>query len=526
MKKNIIILFSLILMFSSCDQDLLDIQELGVVSESSYYKTDDDALSAITVVYQEMLDAFMADFFLKNLLADDVYCGGGSRGDRTYYEALNAYNFSADNQTVEDAFSAYYQVIKYANVVIENFPEDSETNTDAKDICRAEAKLARAWAHMQLTALWGTPPLIDHVLSNSDEYKQPNSTQEELWGFIITDLTEAATVLPSKTDVSEQVVRFTKGAALSLKGKAEVLSGDYSAAKSTLKEVINSGLYGLVSDMSTLFNGQGDFCAESILEMNKVWNATSWSFNSLHLYTNPRADNIYLPTILYGRGYGFMNPTADFYTAFKAHDGESSHRINSWIKTWEQMLDMEYSGDNGLIASYIYAHEGYFDWKMACRAEDVPSASWGYYSSANKKYMRYAEVLLLYAEACAQDGDSDGSGLAALNEVQGRAGSPLTALSLENIKEEMRFELWMEGTRFIDLVRWGDAATTLAEQGAYIPTFDGVDGEGNYIVDTDRFTNNTYGFVSNKHELLPFPAAEIISNSNITQNPGWSSESE
>ncbi len=521
MKKHTILLLALVLGLVSCNQDLLNIDEKGVVEESDYYATDDDALSAITVVYNTMKSAYVPDFYIKNLLSNDAYCGGGSKGDRSDLEQLNEFSFSADNSNIKTAFSNYYQVIKYANVVIEKFPEDSETNTDVKDQCRAEAKMARAWAHLQLTMLWGTPPLVDHVLSSSDDYKQPNSAPEVMWNFIMTDLTEAAAVLPSKSSMNEEVVRFTKEAALSLKGKAQIFSGDYAGAKTTLKKVIDSGLYGLVSDMTTLFNKKGDYCEESMIEMNNVWDASNWNFSLFHLFTNPRADKMYIPSISYARGYGFFNPTDDFYNSFIEHDGDS-HRLNSWIRTWDQMMDMEYANDqSGLKASFIYAHEGYFDFKYFTYADEVPAGGWGYYCEANFKYMRYAEVLLLYAEVCVEAGDSDGSGLAALNEIQSRAGAPETELTLENVKKESRYELWLEGTQYVNLVRWGDAATELADQGAYIPNFKGVAEDGSYIVDKSQYVNTYYGFKSNKHELLPFPEAETIVNSNIVQNPGW-----
>ena len=85
---------------------------------------------------------------------------------------------------------------------------------------------------------------------------------------------------------------------------------------------------------------------------------------------------------------------------------------------------------------------------------------------------------------------------------------------MEDIKNEKRLELWMEGTRFQDLVRWGDAASVLADQGQKIPVFDGVSV-------TYPYTNSTYGFKAGKHELLPFPEHEMNVNKNIQQNPGW-----
>ena len=134
--------------------------------------------------------------------------------------------------------------------------------------------------------------------------------------------------------------------------------------------------------------------------------------------------------------------------------------------------------------------------------------------------MRYAEVLLLFAEACAVAGD-DGSGLAALNKVQARAGAPLTSLTLQNVKDEKRFELYLEGCRFVDLVRWGDAATALAGHYENVPEF-ALDENGVGTVYWRPYnTGKTFGYKSGKNELYPFPYSELQVNENLQQNPGY-----
>ena len=128
--------------------------------------------------------------------------------------------------------------------------------------------------------------------------------------------------------------------------------------------------------------------------------------------------------------------------------------------------------------------------------------------------MRYAEVLLLASEACLQSGDQTGA-LNYINQIRTRAKLPLlTSLTLNDIKKEKQLELCVEQVRFQDLVRWGDAATVLANQGNKVPIFDGTNI-------TYPYTNDTYGFKAGKHELLPFPEHEMGVNKNLVQNPGW-----
>ena len=145
---------------------------------------------------------------------------------------------------------------------------------------------------------------------------------------------------------------------------------------------------------------------------------------------------------------------------------------------------------------------------------EVIENSFGFATKTNFRVMRYAEVLLMAAEACLLSND-EGSALNYINQIRLRAQlSPLSEVTMEDIKNEKRLELWMEGTRFQDLVRWGDAATVLANQGQQIPVFNGTNVSYPY-------TNTTYGFKAGKHELLPFPEHEMNVNKNIQQNPGW-----
>ena len=155
-----------------------------------------------------------------------------------------------------------------------------------------------------------------------------------------------------------------------------------------------------------------------------------------------------------------------------AYDGANSARRKAWIKSYDEVLyEMPYTSDadcptqaakeadrnRGIIAADgLYGNVGYFMWKHLYRVEDQTPTNeiqW------NLCLMRYAEVLLMYAEACAMTSDPDGSGLAALKKVNTRAQSatPVTTLDMATVKTEKYLEMWLDGTRFQDLVRWGDA---------------------------------------------------------------------
>ncbi|MBQ0044162.1 MAG: RagB/SusD family nutrient uptake outer membrane protein, partial [Bacteroidales bacterium] len=140
---------------------------------------------------------------------------------------------------------------------------------------------------------------------------------------------------------------------------------------------------------------------------------------------------------------------------------------------------------------------------------------------------RYAEVLLLYAEACAMTNDNDG--LQYLNAIQDRAGAPRTSLTMENVKKEKMFEMYQEGVRYEDLVRWGDAVKELGANGSYVPNFQDEFWLSNetkphhaVLNEADAYYNGSNcGFKAGKNELMPYPFGELSINENIEQNPGW-----
>lgn len=200
------------------------------------------------------------------------------------------------------------------------------------------------------------------------------------------------------------------------------------------------------------------------------------------------------------------------YDAFVAMEGENGYRLNSTIRSASQMTALGISIQPG---ANMVGHEGYFMWKNRALKEDcIYDAS--YFQALqyiNLRVMRYAEVLLMAAEAHVQSGNSS-KALNYINQIRTRAQLPsLTSVTLDDVKKEKRLELCLENVRFQDLVRWGDAETVMGNQGKQIPSYSagGVAFE---------FDNSTYGFKA-KHKLLPIPRKEIELNPNMVQNDNW-----
>lgn len=164
---------------------------------------------------------------------------------------------------------------------------------------------------------------------------------------------------------------------------------------------------------------------------------------------------------------------------------------------------------------------GYVSGKWMCWAENHIDMTWAGFKM-NTCLMRYAETLLLGAEANLMAGDN-AKALDYINQIRAHAGEPLLgSVSLEDIKMEKRLELCVEGTRFQDLVRWGDAYEALKDQGKRIGYYGYLDpSKPDEITLQYRIEQPEAGFRQGKNELLPFPNDEIVNNPNCTQNPGY-----
>ncbi|MDD4480724.1 MAG: RagB/SusD family nutrient uptake outer membrane protein, partial [Bacteroidales bacterium] len=457
MKKYIIPILLLTLGLTSC-QKLLEIDQKGVISTDSFYQTDDDAESALVAAYEKaMLGIVRHNEYIYSPYnailtypADDIYAAGSNYGDNDFLAALNEFRQDINNQCISNMYKGFYSAIYGANLVIDNF----EYGTSAvKDRCISEARVIRAFSHMMLAILWGTPPIVDHVLTGADRPGNSES-QEAVLRWAAAECIDAAKYLDERQSTGDKAgaVRITKGAAYAFAGKALLFAKDYAAAKTELKKVISSGKYALVpgNRIGENFHVAGDGNEEKVFEFNQVYNSSIglWSgriqrstWMQVQLW-NWRADRLGgTPTHLFGGGWGGINPTGAFAEALIANDGFNSYRRKAWIATYDEVLyEMPYTSDKdcptredkekdpyrGIIEPVgLYGHEGYFHLKLIAAASDIKE---GMYSDTNFLIMRYAEVLLMYAECCAHTNDNDG--LQYLNMVQQRAGSQTVSTSL------------------------------------------------------------------------------------------------
>lgn len=497
-----------------CNDDL-KIDEHGVLSYDTYYKTDDEAETAVSTLYLKLRSMEYNYKMLKNMLSDDVWAGGGGRGDNAQLEALNEFTFDAGQDFLKSVFQSYYGIIYTANVALTHIPDESAVQKQM----RAEAKVFRAFAYFELISMWGTPPLVDHELQAS-EYNQPNGSQEALWALVNNDLTEAISSgsLTEKSGIDDNTnYRVTKQFAQALLGKAYLWQKNYAEAANQLNAVISSGLYGLYQgnyDDIMSFDHKNN--RESMFESNRVDDSQNvWDNQSVYqLMVGWRTDcmSISSDADVYSVGWGFCCPRKSLYDAFVADEGKDGYRLNLTMKTYAQMVAL----GNTVNSGKTVINEGFFSWKNRTRKGQVPAAGYGFTDINNIRWMRYAEVLLLAAEANFQAGHQD-LATKEVNEIRTRAKlASKASVTMDDIMTEKRLELCFETVRYQDLIRWGLGSQFMADQGSNCPT---LDSNGNVTYKSYN-TEGKYGF-KDRNNLLPFPSTEINLNANITQNPNW-----
>ena len=534
-------LAALVLATGAC-QNNLDIPQKSVLSSEDYYThaTADEAEALIASVYKlywggrdvTCVNGIEKMLFL-NSLDDDHYPGGGSFADATYqFQEAGNYNVTSADTAPKIMYKGVYSVIYHCNLILEKIPETSDARINR---VKAEANFLRALAMFDAVRWWGTPPLADHLLTQ-DEYYQPNTPTDESIAWILAQMKDAASKLPPIAGKGLQEAfgaRLSKHAALAFRGKVGLWYGQQTndkkmlqEAAADLNEVIQSGLYGLVEDMFILERPMGDFCEEYLFEHNSADNDgfPGNPQNDLrHMWTG-WPDGLVAPNDIY-TGWGWNAVSGDFGRFLEAHEGGiEKPRFKSTIHTYEQVLAMDYPEGKtpGVLPKGICHNEGYFTYRgIAFLSDFYDIPGFWKYSRTNAAMLRYAEVLLLYAEAkFLLDNDADGSGLAALNEVRRRAQIPeVSALTYQIIKDERRAELFYEQERFFDLVRWGDAPEALKNKGKKLYKFYGYKpGTTEWNIEVIDGTGSGW---QDKYKLLPFPFEQTSANPNLKQNPGW-----
>ena len=492
----------------SCSSDFTEVAPVGVLESTTFFNSEKNTEEALIGLYDLMQFNNGVDwssaFFIKVLPGDEANAGGGNATDQTQLQNIDDYaNISVSNPSLESVWSKYYKTIALANTIIEKVEAGNLSN---KKFALAEAKFMRAWCYFELTTMWGAVPLrlVNPTSISAEAFAIPKSSRAAIYTQVKADLVDAIAGLPDKTAVKYNF-RVSKGAAQALMGKVLVFEGKTLLAIPYLEAVINNPAHDLETDVSKVWLKDSEFGIESLFEIGYIstsandWGNFNWSGrteSNIHVQLmGPRGDGFFNLTgtgLL--NGWGFNLPTSKILTAFDA-----AGDVNRKAAT--VMSEAELNAFGGSLTGSPWDYEGGIRTKYATRSSETSSggvAELNY--GTNWRLFRYAEVLLLAAEAYNKEGQ-DGNARIELNKIRKRAGlvdvpDSVTGTNLFNaIVNEKFLELAFEGQRFWDLVRWGRASSELSSKG-----------------------------YTSRNDLYPIPASEIAKNKALTiadQNPGY-----
>jgi tetratricopeptide (TPR) repeat protein len=443
---------------------------------------------------------------LSDLAADDGVPVGGGYSDRPEYWDFHEFELTSENSAVLNYWIRNYYGIYRANIVINEIP----LQTPNMDLYRAEAKFLRSYFYSELVKCFGNIAFYSKNLTPT-EYRPANVDKSVVYAQIEKDLQEAIQVLPKKSDQTRaEYTRASKGAAQALLGKVYLYEKKYDDAASMLNEVITSGEYGLCPVYDSLFKTSEEFGIESVFEIpySTYVHGAIWGGNGREIEGNIDAQQsgpreLALGNLMLG-GWGFDMIDSSLIDAFDAQ-GDVVRKYGTGIGP--EFFKKEIT-DPAIIARDLNGN-GFPDDKEKDEWTgwyQIKRTTWVGYNDTknndisygtNERIIRFADVLLMYAEAMNRKSSPDDSkALTAVNQVRARAKlNPISSTGnqlFEDIKIERRLELGMEGHRYWDVVRWGDGKKTFG-----------------YL-----------GFVEGKYELWPIPQTEI-GQSNLVQNPGY-----
>ncbi len=476
----------------SCE-DFLEREKLGEETFDVYFNSEEKAVHSVTAAYSDVKDyrfGWTLWAFGETLSDNAVY--SGSDADNAGFELLKNFNGTPDMHYVTNKWRLCYRGINKASQAIEgiaSMDDDLFSSVGFKNRLIAEARFLRAFFHYELVRAFGRVPVVDHWVQSASE-KIGQSEIDDVYAFIIDELTMAAEDLPLKSEYADaDLGRVTRGTAHAYLAKANMYVENWEAARDWAMEVIKSDEYDLDPDFAHIFSFEGEHGVESIFEIVYHDSETeSGAFtnngNFQTLFMLPR-------NITYG--YGINQPTQDLFEAFESQGDEI--RRDATLLTTDEVFEIELadlyaaletaeeSGDPEAIADaeadleegkdrLTFNRTGFYNEKMYVSPENRSSQIRN--NANNIRLMRYADVLLIYAEACAHTNAED-EAREKLNWVRDRAGlEDVTATGqalLEAIYAERRLELAGENDRYHDLIRLNkaDKLTGWSESRKYWP---------------------------------------------------------
>ncbi|OAV74608.1 SusD family protein [Bacteroidales bacterium Barb7] len=524
MKRYYILLTMSALFLTGCGDEFLDKPPYGILTNENYYQTEADALTALTAVYSQFAgeggELQFNAFEFGDMATDDAWKGGESDNDRPFVNQVANYVARSDNQIIQNYWTENYRGIFRANTLLDCLPDIPFNNDDLKKRYTAETRVLRAFFYTILTGVYGEVPLIEHAINfMSGNIIIPRSSMEDVHRFLRKELNEAVADLPVGNATTVEWGRITQGAAYGLLARVELFFKAYPEAADAAKKVIDSGVYELEPNFGMLFINNDHISKESILEM-------------LHANTGGKGDDSILATYYRSRGvggWGFLCPTKDLVDEFEIGDPRVLYTVT---ETGDIFPKKDGSQEVQNHTGYA-SGDGYHSRKMFIphtRRADRNEMD------VNIKSIRYADVLLMYAEGLIESNGNKAEACKYINMVRERArttpkydleayGNTPTEKKASRqlqipeevnipdvkpsddlraaVRRERRVELATESHRLYDLRRW---------EPEYMKA---------QIEKARKFPEPIINW-QDRLKAFPIPQREIDrTNGAYTQNPGW-----
>jgi len=474
---------------TSCSDEFVNPKPEYSIDSENYFNSKEDYDQALIATY-DLLQSTYVNVLLGEIASDNTLAGGESPTDVIGFQQVDDMIHTEVNSNLRDVWNWMFAGVQRANYILEF---QNKTDFEGKTQLIAETRFLRAYYQFELVKWFGGIPMKGDVrFKIGDEKTIPRSSVAEVYASIETDLVFASANL---SPIAAQKGRVTKGAAQALLGKAYLFQGKFSQAASTLQALINTSPYSLETDYNKMFELDGENGPESVFEVQytDVEGAgfgclqcsegnVAVGFSGIRNYSGP----------VFSSGFSFNLPTQESSDAFETGDKRKAVAILD-IAAWA-------GANSGVTYGKGNEDTGFFNRKYLPRKRSSDAAGdLNLTNPNNYRAIRYADVLLMAAEAYNRGEIDDAKAREYLNKVRRRAfgdnnhditasGAALT----DFILAERRLELFGEGHRFFDLVRTGKAAGTIP------------------------------GFTANKNELFPLPIEEIqFANGNWEQNPGY-----
>lgn len=530
--------FALLLTAGSVGCKKMDLTPTDRFTELNFWQSDENVNNALNNVYNRMYTSQY--FFYNEALSDNAYTRLGISAG--FPDVIASGNFTPTLARFLGEWDYYYTGIKAANIFLENVDQNTTLAADLKERMKAEVRFVRAFHHFRLMNWWGDIPLLKKDLTPDEAKTIARTPRAEVLQFILEELDAAAAVLPTKEQYAQaDRGRITKAAAKALKARVLLYEGNRMADVAAIcEDLMNNqaanGNYSLVSKYDDVFSPANEYNSEVILDLQYVPNLRTWGehIDFVPISAGARGNNM-APTQELVNSYVMLNGKRideagsgyDEANPYAGRDPRLASTIVYHGATWKNAngttqtiyirpgSDPDGARKNEYSASGQGTATGYY-W----RKYYDPTAVSGFNSGLNLILIRYADVLLMYAEAKNALGQmTEEVWNKTIRPLRVRAGfTDAAALSFpasgdmtEIIRNERRSEFAMEGLRIDDIRRWKIAEDVLngwAHGAKY----------GDPTIDNGYIRAQLRTFEANKHYLWPIPASELAKNTTLTQN--------